>query len=166
MEAIATRAAAVGLASALLLLQGCPSAYQRTYEQQTQRLEMQQQAATAEAEAAHAQAQKYAAVVYFAVGSSIVDEDGQRELRWMVQQMQPFPQAMLDVQGFADSTGSEATNAGLSQQRAVNVAAYMNSLGIAPERMVVRGFGTDSPAASNANAQGRRNNRRVEVTVR
>jgi len=134
MNAIATRAG-VGLAAACLMLQGCPSAYQRTYNQQMQQLEMQQQAANAQAEAAHAQAQKYAAVVYFAVGSSIVDEDGQRELRWMVQQMQPFPQAMLDVQGFADSTGSEATNAGLSQQRAVNVAAYMNSLGIAPERM-------------------------------
>ena len=163
MNAIAAR---VGLAGLLLLLQGCPSAYQQTYNQRMQQLEMQQQADTAAAEAAHAQAQKYAAVVYFAVGSSLVDTDGQRELRWMVQQMQPYPQAMLDVQGFADSTGSEATNAGLSQERAVNVAAYLNSQGIAPERMVVRGFSTDSPAASNASAQGRRNNRRVEVTVR
>jgi outer membrane protein OmpA-like peptidoglycan-associated protein len=105
-------------------------------------------------------------VVYFAIGSAVIDADGQRELRWLVQQLQSYPQAMLDIQGFADATGSEATNAGLSQQRAANVADYLTSQGIAASRLVTKGFGTTSPAASNATSQGRRNNRRVEVTVR
>jgi outer membrane protein OmpA-like peptidoglycan-associated protein len=166
MNAIAGRAALAGLAAACVVLQGCPSAYQRTYEQQTQRLEMQRQAAQAEAEAAHAQAQKYAAVIYFAVGSSVISDDGQRELRWFVQQMQPFPQAVIQVQGFADSTGAEASNQGLSQARADAVASYLNSQGIAPPRLVVQGFGEQYAAASNETAKGRRNNRRVEVTVR
>ena len=166
MKVIAGRGALAGLAAACVILQGCPSAYQRTYEQQTQRLEMQQQAAQAEAEAAHAQAQKYAAVIYFAVGSSVISDDGQRELRWFVQQMQPYPQAMILVQGFADSTGSEATNSGLSQARAANVTGFLNAQGIASARIATQGFGTDSPAASNETAKGRRNNRRVEVTVR
>jgi outer membrane protein OmpA-like peptidoglycan-associated protein len=165
MTAPSTGAAVIVLATGLLALSGCPSAYQRTYERETQRLEAQQQADLAREEAAHKQAQKYAAVVYFSVGSAVIDEDGLRELRWFVQQMQPYPQAVIDVQGFADSTGSEAANQDLSQQRAQAVAAYLDSQGIALSRLVVRGFGTISPADSNATAQGRRNNRRVEVTV-
>jgi outer membrane protein OmpA-like peptidoglycan-associated protein len=166
MNVPVARAALAGLTAGCLLLQGCPSAYQRTYDQTTQRLEMQQQAAQAEAEAAHAQAQKYAAVIYFAVGSSVISEDGQRELRWFVQQMQPYPQAIIQVQGFADSTGNEANNQGLSTARAEAVASYLNSQGIPPPRLVVQGFGEQYAAASNETAKGRRNNRRVEVTVR
>ena len=166
MKALSGPGAALGFAAAGLLLTGCPSAYERTYEQQTQRLEMQQRAADAQAEAAHAQASKYAAVIYFAVGSATIDEDGQRELRWFVQQMQPYPQAMIQVQGFADATGSEATNSGLSQARAGNVASYLSAQGIAASRIVTQGFGEQYPAASNETDKGRRNNRRVEVTVR
>ena len=151
---------------ALLVLSGCPSAYQRTYDQETQQLEAQQRAAHQQAEAEHAQASKYAAVVYFAVGSAVLDEDTQRQLTWFVQQMQPYPQAMIQVQGFTDSTGSEATNAGLSGQRAANVTSYLVAQGIAPARITTQGFGSNYAAASNANTQGRRNNRRVEVTVR
>ena len=149
-----------------MILQGCPSAYQRTYEQETQQLEAQQRAANAQAQAEHAQASKYAAVIYFPVGSAVVDQDGQRELRWFVQQMQPYPQAMIQVQGFADSTGSEATNSNLAQERAANVTSYLSAQGIAPSRFVTQGFGEQYPAASNETAKGRRNNRRVEVTVR
>jgi outer membrane protein OmpA-like peptidoglycan-associated protein len=105
-------------------------------------------------------------VVYFATGSAVIGADGQQELRWFVRQMQPYPQAVIDVQGFADSTGSESGNVGLSEQRATAVAAYLESQGIAPSRIVARGFGQQYPAASNVSAEGRRNNRRVEVTVR
>jgi outer membrane protein OmpA-like peptidoglycan-associated protein len=159
--------AAAGLFTVvLLMLQGCPSAYQRTYEQETQRLDRQQAVLNEQAAAAHAQASKYAAVVYFAVGSAVVDEDGQRQLRWFAQQMQPYPQALIQVQGFTDSTGSEATNSGLSLERANNVASYLTTQGIAASRITTQGFGSNYAAASNASTQGRRNNRRVEVTVR
>jgi len=157
---------ALALLGGLLLLSACPSAYQRTYQQETEQLEAQQRAADQQAAAEHAQAQKYAAVIYFAVGSSTVDADGERELRWFVQQMQPYPQAMIQVQGFTDSTGAEATNAGLSLGRAEAVSGYLTSQGIAASRIVTQGFGSDYAAASNATVKGRRNNRRVEVTVR
>lgn len=166
MTRIAKPATVAACAVGLLLLWGCPSAYQRTYEQETQQLERQQRANQLQAEAEHAQASKYAAVIYFAVGSSVVDADGQRELKWFVQQMQPYPQAMIQVQGFADSTGSEATNTNLSQQRATNVTSFLVSQGIAPARIATQGFGTEYAAASNTTQEGRRNNRRVEVTVR
>jgi outer membrane protein OmpA-like peptidoglycan-associated protein len=105
-------------------------------------------------------------VVYFEVGSATIDADGQRELRWFVQQMQPYPEAIIQVRGFADSTGNEAANTGLSQARATNVLSYLSSQGIDASRIVQQGFGEQYPAASNDTNKGRRNNRRVEVTVR
>jgi outer membrane protein OmpA-like peptidoglycan-associated protein len=153
------RALVVTIAATASLLQGCPSAYQRTYERETQRLEQQ-------AAAEHAAASRYAAVVYFDVGSSTVDAAGRRELAWFVQQMQPYPQAVILVQGFADTTGSEATNQGLSDARARAVAADLTANGIASSRLEVQGYGTASAADSNATAKGRSRNRRVEVTVR
>jgi len=153
------------LGTAMLLTQGCPSAYQRTYEQETQRLEAEQRAAEARAAAEHAEASRYASVVYFEIGSAAIGDDGQRELRWFVQQIQPYPQAVVLVQGFADSTGAEAKNRTLSEDRARAVASYLGSQGISSSRIVTQGYGTDSPAAANVTAQGRNRNRRVEVTV-
>lgn len=166
MKRLAGLTLTLGIVAAAVLLQGCASTYERTYDEKTQQLEARDRANQELEAQAHAQAQKYAAVVYFAVGKADLDADSQRELRWFVQQMQPYPKAMFDVQGFADSTGGEAKNAGLSQQRAEAVTNYLASQGIDPSRMVTKGFGEASPAASNVTAQGRRNNRRVEVTVR
>jgi len=154
----------VALGSALAL--GCPSAYQRTYDREMQHLEAGASAERAQDEAAHAEASRYAAVVYFATGSATLTADGERELRWFVGKMQPYPQAMILVQGFADSTGAEGTNQQLSENRAVSVKDYLVAQGIAGARVVAQAFGTGSPAASNVSAKGRRDNRRVEVTVR
>ena len=158
--------AAIVLGMAVLIGQGCPSAYQRTYDAETRKLEAQQRAAHEQAQAEHAEASRYAAVVYFDVGSATIRPEGQRELRWFVEKMQPYPQAVILVQGFADTTGSEAGNQALSQQRAEAVAIYLSSQGIDRARLVVQGFGTESPVASNVTAQNRSRNRRVEVTVR
>ena len=148
------------------LVQGCPSAYQKTYDRETARLETEQRAADAQAAARHAEASKYAAVVYFDVGSVVVGTDGERELRWFVGKMQPYPEAVILVQGFADVTGDEAKNETLSEDRARAVASYLSGQGIAASRLITEGHGTASAAASNATARRRQRNRRVEVTVR
>lgn len=150
----------------LPLLAGCPSAYQRTYDRDLAALEQKGQAEDAQQAALHAEASRYAAVVYFATGSAVIDEAGLRELNWMVDKMKPYPQAHLLVQGFTDNVGSEANNQQLSVQRAQAVAQFLEGQGIAASRLDVQGFGTDYAAAPNATKQGRRNNRRVEVTVR
>lgn len=149
-----------------LVCSGCPSAYQPTYDREMATLEQRQQEQDAQQAALHAEASKYAAVIYFAVGSAVIDEDGYRQLTWFVGKMQPYPQANFLVQGFADSSGSEPENQQLSVDRAQAVAQFLSGQGIAPSRMDVQGFGTTSPADTNATAQGRRNNRRVELTVR
>jgi outer membrane protein OmpA-like peptidoglycan-associated protein len=158
--------ASLPLLAVLVVLLGCPSAYQRTYQQETQKLEAQAGAERAAETAAHAEASRYAAIVYFATGSATITADGQRELRWFVEKMQPYPQAVILVQGFADSTGAEATNQQLSGARADAVKTYLASQGIAPARIMAQAVGTASPAATNVTTQGRRDNRRVEVTVR
>jgi OOP family OmpA-OmpF porin len=154
------------LGLALLIAQGCSSGYQRAYDRETQKLQTQVQAQDARDKAEHAEASRYAAVVYFDTGSDVVGQDGDRELSWFVEKMQPYPKAQLLVQGFADSTGGEEKNKTLSEDRAKAVAAALGAKGIAAARMDVRGFGVDSPAAPNVTAKGRNRNRRVEVTVR
>ena len=156
----------IPLLCAALAASGCPSAYQRTYDTDLAALQQQAQQQNAQQQALYAQASKYAAVVYFPVGSAALDQDAMRQLNWFVTQMQPYPQANFLVQGFADSTGAEATNQQLSVDRAQAVAQYLVGQGIALSRMNVQGFGTTSAADTNATALGRRNNRRVEVTVR
>jgi outer membrane protein OmpA-like peptidoglycan-associated protein len=163
----------IALFAVLLCAIGCVSAYDETYEQETQRLEQEEQAYQAEAEAAHAEAEaalaearRYAAVVYFDVNSAVIQEDGYRELLWFVQQMQPHPDVIIQVQGFADSTGTESLNQALSEQRAESVVRYLGSEGIDPSRIRTQGFASEFAARPNVTAEGRQRNRRVEVTVR
>jgi outer membrane protein OmpA-like peptidoglycan-associated protein len=149
-----------------LVALGCSSGYERAYDRETARLQDEANAAAARDQAAHAEASRYAAVVYFATGSADVSADGQRELRWLVEKLAPYPKAELLAQGFADTTGSEGRNRTLSEDRAGAVKSYLVSQGIDAARIAAQGYGTTSPAASNASTKGRRNNRRVEVTVR
>ena len=152
------------LFAALLLAIGCASAYDETYAKETEKLEQAEQARQAEAAAAHAEARKYAAVVYFDVNSAVVKDS--REIVWFVAKLQPYPQAIIQVQGFADSTGTESLNQALSEQRAASVVRYLSSEGIDPSRIRTQGFASEFAARPNVTAEGRERNRRVEVTVR
>ena len=154
------------LALALLIAQGCSSGYQRAYDRETQKLQAQAQAEDTRDKAEYAKASRYAAVIYFDTGSAVVGKDGERELQWFVDQMQPYPKANILVQGFADTTGSEDKNKTLSEDRARAVAAVLTQKGIDTSRIEARGYGIDSPAAANTTPKGRNRNRRVEVTVR
>jgi outer membrane protein OmpA-like peptidoglycan-associated protein len=156
----------MALFAALLFAIGCASAYDETYAKETEMLEQQQQARQAEEAAAHAEARKYAAVVYFDVNNAVIKDEGYRELDWFVQQMQLYPQAIIQVQGFADSTGTESLNQDLSDQRAASVAQYLSAEGIDPSRIRTEGFASEFAARPNVTAEGRERNRRVEVTVR
>ncbi|MEO8799675.1 MAG: OmpA family protein [Polyangiaceae bacterium] len=69
------------------------------------------------------------------------------------------------VQGFTDSTGAKAFNETLSQKRAESVRSYLVSHGIASDRITAQGMGDQNPIADNASAEGRANNRRVEIVV-
>ena len=71
--------------------------------------------------------------------------------------------ATVTITGHTDSTGNENLNRQLSLARAGAVAAYLDSRGIAKERLVVAGAGSSLPIADNATRYGRSINRRIEI---
>ena len=71
----------------------------------------------------------------------------------------------LIVEGHTDSRGSSDHNFDLSRRRAESVRAYLISRGYPGELISPRGIGEDRPIADNASAEGRSNNRRVEIVV-
>jgi outer membrane protein OmpA-like peptidoglycan-associated protein len=73
------------------------------------------------------------------------------------------PDVRIEVAGHTDNTGSAAINQRLSQARAAAVRAYLARKGVAPVRMVARGYGPNDPVAPNTTAEGRARNRRVEL---
>ena len=76
-----------------------------------------------------------------------------------------YPQTMIDTYGHTDSTGGDAHNQALSENRARSVASYLGSRGVQPVRIATRGFGETQPVADNATDSGRAANRRVEIRI-
>jgi outer membrane protein OmpA-like peptidoglycan-associated protein len=76
-----------------------------------------------------------------------------------------YADTTLRVTGFTDNTGSRKHNQNLSERRARSVADYLATREVAQSRMYVQGLGLDQPIASNATAEGRAQNRRVELTI-
>ena len=77
-----------------------------------------------------------------------------------------FNQTLIDVAGHTDSTGTVAYNMDLSQRRANSVAQYLQSQGIDPTRVYAEGYGPHYPIADNSTAEGRAQNRRVEIALK
>jgi outer membrane protein OmpA-like peptidoglycan-associated protein len=79
--------------------------------------------------------------------------------------LKKFKQTTVDVFGHTDSTGGDQHNFDLSQRRALAVANYLSGQGVDQRRFAVTGFGKTRPVASNATAEGRAQNRRVEIQL-
>ncbi|MDQ2696223.1 MAG: OmpA family protein [Pseudomonadota bacterium] len=79
--------------------------------------------------------------------------------------LQEYNRTVVQIVGHTDSTGSDAYNQQLSQQRADSVAQYLVSRGVAPQRVRAFGAGESQPRASNATEAGRQQNRRVDIVV-
>jgi outer membrane protein OmpA-like peptidoglycan-associated protein len=73
---------------------------------------------------------------------------------------------MIEVQGYTDSQGAADYNIGLSQRRADSVRSYLVGKGVPADKISARGYGKDRPVADNATAEGRADNRRVEIVVK
>ncbi len=71
----------------------------------------------------------------------------------------------LVIEGHADSRGSAEYNRRLSRDRADAVRAYLVTQGVGPDKVIAVGKGEEAPVASNTSAEGRANNRRVEIVI-
>ncbi len=76
-----------------------------------------------------------------------------------------YPDLRLAIEGNTDSVGGDAMNQELSEQRAGAVRDYLAEQNIPLTSMTSRGFGKTQPVASNDTAEGRQQNRRVEMIV-
>jgi outer membrane protein OmpA-like peptidoglycan-associated protein len=79
--------------------------------------------------------------------------------------LQKFDKTIVEIVGHSDSAGSPEYNQTLSERRAAAVATYLQGRGIARVRIATLGAGESRPVASNATADGRARNRRVELTL-
>jgi outer membrane protein OmpA-like peptidoglycan-associated protein len=102
----------------------------------------------------------------FAVDSTALRPDLRSDLGSVAQSLIRYPNSRIEVIGHTDNTGSAAYNYDLSQRRAVSVSAVLTQNGVPFGRIANIGRGFDQPIASNATAQGRAQNRRVEIIIR
>ena len=104
--------------------------------------------------------------VYFAPGKTLIHPRSTRLLNQIGRVLKSHPELVrLEVQGHTDSRGSTALNLALSQARSEAVVGALIRRGVAPDRLVARGFGPNRPVATNNTAAGREKNRRVEFRV-
>lgn len=104
--------------------------------------------------------------VYFESGKSEISINSLPYLNIIGKMLTKYPKLQIEVSGHTDNTGSLPLNVSLSQARADAVRAYM--IQIAPDlsmRCTARGYGPTQPKADNLTADGRKNNRRVELQV-
>ena len=76
-----------------------------------------------------------------------------------------YDKTKLQIIGHTDSSGNDKINIPLSQRRAVTVANYLAMRGVAANRLHAYGVGASQPIASNATAEGKAQNRRVEIML-
>ena len=76
-----------------------------------------------------------------------------------------FDQTIIEVAGHTDSTGSDAYNQTLSEQRAGAVSSYLQTRDVRGDRIIAVGMGETWPVQTNDTTTGRQANRRVELTL-
>src|SRR5215469_11302148 len=104
--------------------------------------------------------------VNFGFDKATLSKDDKDQLDTFAQQLPNAKSYILEVTGGTDSTGSSAYNYDLSNRRADAVVQYLASkYGIAAHRFYLIGIGKDKEVAPNTTAEGRKQNRRVEIQL-
>lgn len=104
--------------------------------------------------------------ILFDIDSALLSSAARNELDEFARVMNRYPKTAIVIQGFTDSTGTEAYNLALSERRAMAVQGQLIAGQVEPDRMVAIGYGEAHPVASNGDAWGRSQNRRVSIMVR
>jgi outer membrane protein OmpA-like peptidoglycan-associated protein len=103
--------------------------------------------------------------IYFDVNKSDVKPSMRARLSDIAKALASVPNQHVLVEGHTDSDGSSEYNLELSRLRAAAVRSVLVAGGVAPERIESQGYGETKPVASNANAAGKAQNRRVEIVI-
>jgi outer membrane protein OmpA-like peptidoglycan-associated protein len=103
--------------------------------------------------------------VLFTSGQADLKTAATGNLNKLVTFLNTYPNRTVVVEGYTDSVGSDDYNQGLSERRADGVKSYLVRRGVGSERLTALGKGKADPVAGNDSADGRQQNRRVEVVI-
>lgn len=105
--------------------------------------------------------------VTFATGSANINPAFQTTLDTVAQSLVKYPNSLIDVYGFTDTTGSDALNQRLSEERAQAVANYLSARGVARSRIATQGYGEryDYLRVKTGDNISEPLNRRVEIKI-
>lgn len=101
----------------------------------------------------------------FDTGSATLQPQSAEQLNNIAAILKAYPATHLTIGGYTDNTGNAAQNLKLSQDRADSVVNQLEQMGIAPDRLVAKGYGEDHPVGDNSTAEGRALNRRISMLV-
>lgn len=102
----------------------------------------------------------------FGVGGSEIKPENIDLLAKVRDAINLFPDAKLAISGHTDAVGSAAANMKLSRDRAEAFKTYLvENMGIDSSRIIAYGFGETKPVASNETAEGRAQNRRIDIII-
>ncbi len=103
--------------------------------------------------------------ILFATSSAELTDASRQTLTDLNRVLKKYPKNRIVVQGYTDSTGGDAINIPLSQQRAKAVYDYLLGTGLKTLSISYVGYGSSNPIASNRTAEGRAQNRRVVLSI-
>lgn len=103
--------------------------------------------------------------ITFATNSSAISSNFYPVLNSVALVINEYNKTYVDILGHTDSQGSDSYNLQLSQRRAGAVSEYLKTRNVMAARIQTQGLGESYPIASNSNAQGRAQNRRVEIKL-
>ena len=103
--------------------------------------------------------------ILFDVGKSSLKAGAQASIQRIAVVLRQYPQHQILVEGHTDATGSDEFNLQLSRDRASSVRTALVEGGVEAAKITGEGFGESRPVASNDNAAGRQQNRRVEIVI-
>ena len=102
--------------------------------------------------------------ITFDTGRSYIDIYARRLLDRVANAMQHFPEKAFEIGAHTDNQGTEANNQRLSRKRADAVRHYLMLRGVGPNQVLAKGYGESTPLGDNKTLEGRRTNRRVELS--
>ena len=103
--------------------------------------------------------------VLFDVDKATIKPGAERSIQRIAAVLEQYPDHEIAVEGHTDATGTDEYNQRLSEQRAASVRVQLIDGGVDANRITSRGLGETTPVATNDNAAGRQQNRRVEIVV-